>query len=240
MFTNVDDYRDVNYKVKWGLKHMCKEIYPLNLNITNSVELAKRLQPLIYSVLSNLEKIKNTVGENRPYNPDDIIEINACFVCNLPLRGVYYPFCGEQKIFDIQINFSNLEKRKILRSIKIKIKNKMEENYFHLAFSTKPINIIVEYQIFRPKREWHAARIQYNIYNRMRMWEEEEEEKRRRQIINKSNTYTSNECVICLTNPPKVLFCSCGHISMCEECDDVKNLETCPICKTKSTIKRVI
>ena len=56
--------------------------------------------------------------------------------------------------------------------------------------------------------------------------------------INAVQTFKSNECVICLTNQPDVLFCNCGHIAICEECDGVKSLETCPVCKTKSTIKR--
>ena len=60
------------------------------------------------------------------------------------------------------------------------------------------------------------------------------------QIINDSKTYKSDECIVCLTNPPKVLFCNCGHLCLCEECDDAKNLKTCPICKTKSTIKQII
>ena len=72
----------------------------------------------------------------------------------------------------------------------------------------------------------------YDIINQ----EENEEE----QIIKDSKTYKSDECIVCLTNPPKVLFCNCGHLCLCEECDDVKILKTCPICKTKSTIKRII
>ena len=58
--------------------------------------------------------------------------------------------------------------------------------------------------------------------------------------INTVQTFKSNECVICLTNQPNVLFCNCGHIAICEECDRVKSLNTCPICKTKSTIKRMV
>ena len=58
--------------------------------------------------------------------------------------------------------------------------------------------------------------------------------------INAVQTFKSNECVICLINQPNVLFCNCGHMCICEECDRVKSLETCPVCKTKSTIKRTI
>ena len=41
-------------------------------------------------------------------------------------------------------------------------------------------------------------------------------------------------------NQPNVLFCTCGHLCLCEECDKVKSLNTCPVCKTESTNKRNI
>ena len=58
--------------------------------------------------------------------------------------------------------------------------------------------------------------------------------------INAYQTFKSNECVMCLTNLPNILFCNCGHIAICKECDRTKSLETCPICKTKSTIKQTL
>ena len=36
--------------------------------------------------------------------------------------------------------------------------------------------------------------------------------------------------------PPNVLFCNCGHIPICVECDEVKGLEVCPVCKNESYI----
>ena len=43
-----------------------------------------------------------------------------------------------------------------------------------------------------------------------------------------------------LTNLPNVLFCNCGHLCLCEECDKMKSLNACPICKTKIMIKRIV
>ena len=60
------------------------------------------------------------------------------------------------------------------------------------------------------------------------------------QIINTNQIFKTDECVICLTNSRSVLFCNCGHIPICEECDKVKSLTNCPICKTETTIKRLI
>ena len=59
-------------------------------------------------------------------------------------------------------------------------------------------------------------------------------------IINSSLSFKSNECVICLTNPPNVLFCNCGHLCLCLECERKKNSNKCPICKTENTIIRTL
>ena len=61
--------------------------------------------------------------------------------------------------------------------------------------------------------------------------------------INSIQTFKSDEsdeCVICLTNQPIILFCNCGHIPICTECYKLKSLSACPVCKTKNTILRVI
>ena len=68
--------------------------------------------------------------------------------------------------------------------------------------------------------------------------EEESEEEREEPVINAEQTFKSDECVICLTNPP-VLFCNC-RLCLCIECDEVKSLKICPVCKTETTIKRTI
>ena len=62
------------------------------------------------------------------------------------------------------------------------------------------------------------------------------------QQLNKNGnkSFKEDECVICLTNPPNVLFCNCGHIAICTECDKVKSVKDCPVCKTETTIKRNI
>ena len=70
--------------------------------------------------------------------------------------------------------------------------------------------------------------------------EPEPEPKPEPQIINSSLSFKSNECVICLTNPPNVLFCNCGHLCLCLECERKKNSNKCPICKTENEIIRTL
>ena len=58
--------------------------------------------------------------------------------------------------------------------------------------------------------------------------------------INSIQTFKSDECVICLTNQPIILFCNCGHIPICTECYKLKGLSVCPICKTENEIIRML
>ena len=81
-------------------------------------------------------------------------------------------------------------------------------------------------------------------YYLLRGYEEEPEEPEYIQnetpIINSSQSFKSNECVICLTNPPNVLFCNCGHLCLCSECERKKLSNKCPICKTENEIIRTL
>ena len=35
---------------------------------------------------------------------------------------------------------------------------------------------------------------------------------------NENKTFKSDECAVCMSNPPNVLFCNCGHLSICSGC----------------------
>ena len=58
-------------------------------------------------------------------------------------------------------------------------------------------------------------------------------------LINNYKIFKLEECVICLEKEPKVLFCNCGHICICEKCI-LNRYDNCPVCKQKSTILRII
>ena len=60
------------------------------------------------------------------------------------------------------------------------------------------------------------------------------------KIINPSKIFKSDECVICLTNQPIILFCNCGHLCYCTECYKLKSLSACPVCKTENEIIRML
>ena len=60
------------------------------------------------------------------------------------------------------------------------------------------------------------------------------------KIINSIQTFKSEECIICLTNQPIILFCNCGHIPICTECYKLKSLSACAVCKTQNEIIKML
>ena len=60
------------------------------------------------------------------------------------------------------------------------------------------------------------------------------------KVINLFKIFKSDECIICMTNKPNVLFCNCGHVSYCLNCYKIKSFFVCPICKTDNEIIRML
>ena len=119
-------------------------------------------------------------------------------------------------------------------------------NEIHIKLTTFYMNVTEEEFIYlggiieepirgRGGREEREAREQEEQEER-----EHYEIRENNKIINSSQCYKSEECVICLTNPPNVLFCNCGHLCYCLECEKLKNSNLCPVCKTKNDIIRVL
>ena len=99
-----------------------------------------------------------------------------------------------------------------------------KRDYILISF-TKPFDLKI-----RLKTEYIHDRREYE-----RIETEEEEEQ-----INTAKSFKSDECMICLTNSPNILLCNCGHICICEKCDETNPLKICPTCKTYNSIKRII
>ena len=121
----------------------------------------------------------------------------------------------------------------------IKIKDFLNESvkrltYLNVKLKTKYLNINrLEYRFL----EGIGNTINYGV---MVDINDNEEAMNEDKIINSSQTFKSEECVICLTNPPQVLFCNCGHLCYCLECEKLKTSNKCPICKTENEIIRTL
>ena len=60
-----------------------------------------------------------------------------------------------------------------------------------------------------------------------------------KKVINIDKVFKENECVICLSTKPNVVY-NCGHICTCNECNKIKKLNVCPVCRSENTILRII
>ena len=52
------------------------------------------------------------------------------------------------------------------------------------------------------------------------------------------NSFSSDNCTICLNNEPNILNFPCLHLSLCEECEKIGRFINCSICRRK--IKRKV
>ena len=69
--------------------------------------------------------------------------------------------------------------------------------------------------------------------------DDNDDEEKEELSINDFKTFKLEQCVICLEEEPKVLFCNCGHLCICEKCL-VHRYDNCPVCKKENTILRII
>ena len=107
--------RFINFLRKRIFERRVGEIYPLKLNIKNSIDLIERLTPSIYSMFSYLRK-NNTNEQNYPYGSNTTVSIKA-FCLTAPQER------ERCDLFEIKFKFSDITKVNVLRSIKRKIKN---------------------------------------------------------------------------------------------------------------------
>ena len=69
--------------------------------------------------------------------------------------------------------------------------------------------------------------------------DDSDDEEKEELSINHFKTFKLEQCVICLEEKPKVLFCNCGHLCICKKCLVHKH-DDCPVCKKETTILRII
>ena len=101
--------------------------------------------------------------------------------------------------------------------------------------------------------EERINQIAQNAVNERTRWlEEQAQEAARRPRAEdlRVNIRSTREdmCCVCLTKPPNVMFSNCGHLCLCEECNDRLNGNhnfeegnlKCPMCRTEVTKQRII
>ena len=47
------------------------------------------------------------------------------------------------------------------------------------------------------------------------------------------NTINEEECVVCFTNKPNIIYTDCYHFCVCSDCDKEAKLISCPLCRKR-------
>ena len=118
--------------------------------------------------------------------------------------------------------------------------NQVRINDYTKGIYTINIKLLTSYRNISLGQYYYLKRFDIEDEEELEEPEEPEYIQNETQIINSSQSFKSNECVICLTNPPNVLFCNCGHLCLCLECERKKISNKCPICKTENEIIRTL
>ena len=75
-----------------------------------------------------------------------------------------------------------------------------------------------------------------SFYDNLESDEDEEESQMIPAII--ENSFSSDNCIICLKTKPNILNFPCLHLSLCEECEKIGRFLNCSICRKE--IKRKV
>ena len=212
---------------------------PLKLNVKNSFDLLEYLKPCFVYIASDIKTIKEEIKKEHAddltmyqnyyfYIGIDLPNIDTYYYCNRLYVG--FGDCNLKKNFFFKDSLNGNE-------LKNYIKREIEEIGIVFMYNTKPILFCITVKIFRSDEYMNACmnapRVAHHNLNL--------NFKPDKKIINAKQTFKEDKCVICLTNPPNILFCNCGHICVCEECNKtIESLEKCPVCQTKNTILRII
>ena len=228
--------------IKYKLNFLTKEIEPFYAIQTYTGERSSYAPPSTYEIY----KTKNTVfSDNMFYFMEDIlplfIYISSC--------EKYYRENDHGTIYHISIHlfmvgyyeglnfgFSTLgdsgpwidfESHRIVRFKTSQIV--FPSRPFTISFTGNFTPILTEEEIRAEEEEELQAEDAY--------YDEEDDDEE--LSINDFRVFKSEQCVICLEEKPKVLFCNCGHLCICGKCF-VRKFDNCPICKKETTILRII
>ena len=206
---------------------------PQELNVKNSFDLLEYLKPCLVYIASEINTIKEEIKKE---HADDLAmyqnyyfyitvdlsnNIDACYYIGFNIRDLKKEFY-----------FKDFLDGNVLENY-IKWENK--ESGIGFMFNTNPISFCITVKIHR------SYEYMFTFVNGLRVAQPNLNPKPKKQTINAEKTFKEDKCVICLTNPPNILFCDCGHLCVCEKCNKTtESLENCLICKTKITILRIL
>ena len=226
----IDLRRDEIYKI---LYYNGEIKNPQELKVKNSFDLLEYLKPCFVYIASDINTIKEEIKKEHADNLTMYQNYYFYITIDLPnfVDACYYIGFNDinykkEFFFNDSLNGNVLENYIKWKNIEIGI---------GFMFNTKPISFCITVKIYRSHEYMFEFLIEQHNLN------QNSKPKKQIQIINVEKTFKEDKCVICLTKPPNILFCNCGHQVLCEECSKTgEGLKDCPICKTENTILRVI
>ena len=195
------------------------------LNVKNSFDLLEYLKPCLVYIASDIETIKEEV---KIEHVDDLfIYKNYYFLITFSLLRHDDTYCMGQRDRTFKVNIFFWEYLNADKLINY-IKEEIDALGFYFLFTKNTISFNINVKIYRSYNYIIRSLLEgrYNLNPKP---------------IKAEKIFKEDECVICVTNPPNILFCNCGHLCVCEECAKTgEGFEKCPICKTKNTNLRTI
>ena len=227
-----EEYRSVSYYGE--IKN------PQELNVKNSFDLIEYLKPCFVYIASDNNKVKITDLIDDQNDSENFYFEMGLFLINGHCPKFMYEPVGFNWFYRFK---EELKVNQPLNGDKIKtyIENECRNKNNTFLFNDKPIQF--EF-IFKIKRSYDHLMVLLNELSANLYFRQRDLMNRGlfliimiKKIINAEKFFKEDECVICLTNPPNILFCNCGHVALCVECSKTgESLEKCPICKLKTQI----
>ena len=124
----------------------------------------------------------------------------------------------------------------IKRTFDTPVNNLSMEDYTIIGrFLNNKDNFIVRGEFNEDLYE-HVQDLYYDYLNQTEPIHRDDEPKPLKAL----KSFRTDTCIICLTEPPNVLFTDCRHICICLECEEIKPLDKCPYCKTTISTKIIV
>ena len=70
--------------------------------------------------------------------------------------------------------------------------------------------------------------------------DESEEEEIEDDLVVVTKPFKTDQCVVCLSKEPKILFFNCLHYCVCSECEEANPFRKYPSCRTRIETKVMI
>ena len=126
---------------------------------------------------------------------------------------------------------------------KVNVNNPLQSNNNSILYiffvATTILSVLYILNKIKKKRKYNQKNKMITSYKKNEFEKENKEKKKWKEAKNKTINFVNNQdkliCVVCLENQKQILFNSCKHVCVCEQCliEIIHANNKCPICKRK-------